>query len=118
MKPLFFTQKEAQSTRKSFGTPNENKLNVSASNVESPSEEVQKSSLGARATDSARVLKFTKVLSGTMVVLGIIISSFPFFFYISNDCFFMLLYILVEVSYLAQPCSHINTLMTQLPLLL
>ncbi|XP_047175994.1 GTPase-activating protein GYP1-like [Vigna umbellata] len=62
-------EKEAQSTRKPFGTPNENKLKVSASNVESPSAEVQKSSLGARATDSARVLKFSKVLSGTMVVL-------------------------------------------------
>jgi len=63
MKPLFLTQKEAQSTNKSFGTPNENKSKVSASNVESLSEEVQKSSLGARATDSARVVKFTKVLS-------------------------------------------------------
>lgn len=81
MKPLFFTQKEAQSTSKSFGTPNENKLKVSASNVESLSEEVQKSSLGARATDSARVVKFTKVLSGTLVVLGIISSPFPFFLY-------------------------------------
>jgi len=81
VKPLFLTQKEAQSTSKSFGTPNENKSKVSASNVESLSEEVQKSSLGARATDSARVVKFTKVLSGTMVVLGIISSPFPFFLY-------------------------------------
>ncbi|QCE09096.1 hypothetical protein DEO72_LG10g315 [Vigna unguiculata] len=62
-------EKQAQSSRKSFGSLNDNKLKVSASNVQSPSEEVQKSSFGARATDSARILKFTKVLSGTMVAL-------------------------------------------------
>ncbi|XP_020224653.1 TBC1 domain family member 22B [Cajanus cajan] len=62
-------EEEVHSTSKQFHTPNENKLKVSASNVESASEEVRKSSMGARATDSARVMKFTKVLSGTMVVL-------------------------------------------------
>jgi hypothetical protein len=40
--------------------------------------------MGGRATDSARVMKFTKVLSGTMVILGILLSSvFLFSFYIT-----------------------------------
>ncbi|RDX76159.1 TBC1 domain family member 22B, partial [Mucuna pruriens] len=62
-------EEEVHSTSKPFGIPNENKLKISTSHVERPSEEVQKSSMGARATDSARVMKFTKVLSGTMVVI-------------------------------------------------
>ncbi|TKY48303.1 TBC1 domain family member 22B [Spatholobus suberectus] len=62
-------EEEVHSTSKPFGIPKENKSKISASNVESPSEEVRKSSVGARATDSARVVKFTKVLSGTMVIL-------------------------------------------------
>nr|ACU24163.1 unknown [Glycine max] len=60
---------EVHSTSKPFGIPNDNKLKISASNVESSSEEVRKSSMGARATDSARVMKFTKALSETMVKL-------------------------------------------------
>ena len=78
MKPLFLTQEEVHSTSKPFGIPNENKLKISASNVESSSEELRKSSMGARATDSARVMKFTKVLSETMVKLGILTSVFLF----------------------------------------
>ncbi|KAG4961452.1 hypothetical protein JHK87_038085 [Glycine soja] len=62
-------EEEVHSTSKPFGIPNENKLKISASNVESSSEELRKSSMGARATDSARVMKFTKVLSETMVKL-------------------------------------------------
>ncbi|KAL5156741.1 TBC1 domain family member 22B [Glycine soja] len=62
-------EEEVHSTSKPFGIPNDNKLKISASNVESSSEEVRKSSMGARATDSARVMKFTKVLSETMVKL-------------------------------------------------
>ncbi|XP_004486870.1 uncharacterized protein [Cicer arietinum] len=61
-------EEEVHSGSKPFGT-NDNKLKTSTSHVENPSEEVQKSSMGARATDSARVMKFTKVLSGTMVIL-------------------------------------------------
>ncbi|XVF37626.1 hypothetical protein REPUB_Repub20aG0025700 [Reevesia pubescens] len=38
-------------------------------NVENAAKEVQKSVMGARATDSARVMKFTKELSGQMVIL-------------------------------------------------
>ncbi|XP_038691647.1 GTPase-activating protein GYP1-like isoform X1 [Tripterygium wilfordii] len=53
--------------------PNEhytgNKLRSSTSNVERVAKEVQKSAIGARATDSARVMKFTKELSGTTVIL-------------------------------------------------
>ncbi|KAK7272000.1 hypothetical protein RJT34_28320 [Clitoria ternatea] len=62
-------EEEVHSTRKSFGTANENKLKRSTSNLDNPSEEVRKSSMGARATDSARVMKFNKVLSGTMVII-------------------------------------------------
>ncbi|XP_027342893.1 GTPase-activating protein GYP1-like [Abrus precatorius] len=62
-------EEEVHSTSKPFGTPSENKLKISTSHVENPSEEVRKSSMSARATDSARVIKFTKVLSGTMVIL-------------------------------------------------
>ncbi|XP_061365127.1 GTPase-activating protein GYP1-like [Gastrolobium bilobum] len=62
-------EEEVHSTSKPFGISNENKLKISTSLVENPPEEVQKSSMGARATDSARVMKYTKVLSGTMVIL-------------------------------------------------
>lgn len=51
----------------------DNKSKTSTSHVENPSEEVRKTSMGARATDSARVMKFTKALSGTMVILGMIL---------------------------------------------
>ncbi|KAL6196531.1 hypothetical protein ACLB2K_032146 [Fragaria x ananassa] len=46
-----------------------NKLKISTSNVENTSKDPQKSIIGARATDSARVMNFTKVLSGTTVIL-------------------------------------------------
>ncbi|KAJ7980659.1 TBC1 domain family member 22B [Quillaja saponaria] len=46
-----------------------NKLKVSTSNIDHTSKEVQKSSIGARATDSARLAKFTKELSGTTIIL-------------------------------------------------
>lgn len=57
-----------------------NKLKSSTSNIENTSKEVQKSPMGARATDSARVMKFTKVLSGTTVILGIMQWGFLFFY--------------------------------------
>ncbi|CAI0397039.1 unnamed protein product [Linum tenue] len=47
-----------------------NKLKPSPPSIEVSSGEVQKSSVGARATDSARVMKFTKELSGATVMLG------------------------------------------------
>lgn len=46
-----------------------NKLKSSTSGLENTSKEVQKSEMGARATDSARLMKFTKQLSGTTVFL-------------------------------------------------
>lgn len=49
---------------------NSNKLKPSASNVEDTSSEVQKPTVGARATDSARIMKFRKELSGSTVILG------------------------------------------------
>ncbi|CAK7322677.1 unnamed protein product [Dovyalis caffra] len=46
-----------------------NKLKPTNSNVETTSKEVQKSAVGTRATDSARVMKFTRELSGSAVIL-------------------------------------------------
>lgn len=43
----------------------------SISNIDNASKEAQKATIGARATDSARVMKFTKLLSQTTVILGI-----------------------------------------------
>ncbi|XP_041012291.1 TBC1 domain family member 22B-like isoform X1 [Juglans microcarpa x Juglans regia] len=60
---------EVQGTSNANKNTNVNKLKTSTSNIENTSKEVQKSAMGARATDSARVMKFTKVLSGTTVVL-------------------------------------------------
>nr|XP_027119752.1 TBC1 domain family member 22B [Coffea arabica] len=45
------------------------KMKLSTSNSENASREVQKPTVGARATDSARLMKFTKELSGTTVIL-------------------------------------------------
>ncbi|XP_058780268.1 GTPase-activating protein GYP1-like [Vicia villosa] len=65
-------EEEVRSGSKSFGGITvDSKSKTSTSHVENPSEEVQvrKTSMGARATDSARVMKFTKALSGTVVIL-------------------------------------------------
>ncbi|GMY32619.1 GTPase-activating protein GYP1-like isoform X1 [Fagus crenata] len=61
-------EEEVQSTSKSNNDTNV-KLKTSISDIENTSKEVQKSAMGARATDSARVMKFTKALSGTTVIL-------------------------------------------------
>ncbi|XP_057728886.1 uncharacterized protein LOC130944544 [Arachis stenosperma] len=62
-------EEEVRSTSKPIASPNENVLKLSTLRIENPSEEVRKSSVSTRATDSARVMKFNKVLSGTMVIL-------------------------------------------------
>ncbi|MED6144683.1 hypothetical protein PIB30_118449 [Stylosanthes scabra] len=63
-------EEEVRSTSKPIDSPNENVLKLATLRVENLSEEVRKSSMSsARATDSARVMKFNKVLSGTMVIL-------------------------------------------------
>ncbi|KAI4324326.1 hypothetical protein L6164_023877 [Bauhinia variegata] len=62
-------EEEVLSTSKPIGTTNENTLKISTPHLENKSKEVQKSSVGARATDSARVMKFTKVLSETTIIL-------------------------------------------------
>ncbi|CAL0322094.1 unnamed protein product [Lupinus luteus] len=62
-------EEEVHSTSKPVGSSNESKLKISTAPVENSAEFVRKSSMGGRATDSARVTKFTKVLSGTMVIL-------------------------------------------------
>ncbi|KAE8649088.1 TBC1 domain family member 22B isoform X2 [Cucumis sativus] len=45
-----------------------NKSKSSTSNTEDLTKEVEKPIMGARATDSARVMKFTKLLSGTTII--------------------------------------------------
>ncbi|AES67792.1 putative Rab-GTPase-TBC domain-containing protein [Medicago truncatula] len=62
-------EEEVHSGSKPFGITNNSKLKTSTSHAENPTEEIRKSSIGGRTTDSARVMKFTKVLSGTMVIL-------------------------------------------------
>lgn len=47
-----------------------NKLKPSRSNIEDSNKEDPKPSLGARATDSARIMKFRKELSGSTVIMG------------------------------------------------
>ncbi|KAF2300313.1 hypothetical protein GH714_011670 [Hevea brasiliensis] len=60
---------EARSTSKLNSNSTTTKLKPSYSNIEIASKDVQKSPIGARATDSARVTKFTKELSATTVIL-------------------------------------------------
>lgn len=59
---------EDQSIGKS-NNGNVNKLKSSTANIENTSKEAHKSPMGARATDSARVTKFTKELSAPTVIL-------------------------------------------------
>nr|AKF43338.1 Ypt/Rab-GAP domain of gyp1p superfamily protein [Pelargonium citronellum] len=60
---------DVQNTSKQGNTTNVGKLKSSASDHEITSKEVPRSTIGARATDSARVMKLTKELSGTTVIL-------------------------------------------------
>nr|AKF43333.1 Ypt/Rab-GAP domain of gyp1p superfamily protein [Hypseocharis bilobata] len=62
-------EEEVQNTSKQDNNANVGKFKSSTSTPENASKEVQKSTIGARATDSARVMKFTKELSGTTVIL-------------------------------------------------
>ncbi|XP_042499303.1 uncharacterized protein LOC122077425 [Macadamia integrifolia] len=67
---------ELQSTSKVTNETTISKPPSSITNMESTSREAQKLMFGARATDSARVMKFTKELSGSTVILGICFSLF------------------------------------------
>ncbi|XP_022634069.1 TBC1 domain family member 22B isoform X2 [Vigna radiata var. radiata] len=62
-------EEEFPSTNKPISIANDSKLKVSTSFGSNQPEEIRKSILGARSTDSARVMKFTKVLSETVVIL-------------------------------------------------
>ncbi|XP_075634614.1 trans-Golgi network-localized SYP41-interacting protein 1-like isoform X1 [Castanea sativa] len=57
-------EEEVQSTSKPNNNTNVIKLKTSTSEIENTSKEVQKSAMGARATDSARLMKFTKHFLG------------------------------------------------------
>ncbi|KAA3484338.1 GTPase-activating protein GYP1-like isoform X2 [Gossypium australe] len=58
-----------RNTNNSDGNTTVNKFTSSTSKNEDVANEVQNSAMGTRATDSARVTKFTKELSGQMVIL-------------------------------------------------
>ncbi|MBA0711136.1 hypothetical protein Golax_010357 [Gossypium laxum] len=58
-----------RNTNNSDGNTTDNKLTSSTSKNDDAANEVQNSAMGTRATDSARVTKFTKELSGQMVLL-------------------------------------------------
>ncbi|XWS09389.1 hypothetical protein CRYUN_Cryun40dG0080900 [Craigia yunnanensis] len=58
-----------RNTNNSDSNKTVNKLRYSTSNIENAAKEVQTSVMGSRATDSARVTKFTRELSGQMVIL-------------------------------------------------
>ncbi|CAJ2679109.1 unnamed protein product [Trifolium pratense] len=62
---------EVQSTSKPVSIANVSRLKISTSlgERENLSDDFRKYTMGARATDSAKVTKFTKVLSGTVVIL-------------------------------------------------
>lgn len=66
--------------------------------------------MGARATDSARVMKFTKVLSGTMVILGIVLTSVFLFSFISLIDFVLVApkwpILIMKVSYVIPSYMH------------
>ncbi|QCD88479.1 TBC1 domain family member 22B-like [Vigna unguiculata] len=62
-------EEEFPSTDKPISIANASKLKVSTSFGGNLPEEIPKSIVGARSTDSARVMKFTKVLSETVVIL-------------------------------------------------
>ncbi|KAL8124380.1 GTPase-activating protein gyp1 [Apium graveolens] len=62
-------EKEAHIRSQTNTDSDYSKLKTSTSTNESATKEVQKSTMGARATDSARILKFTKELSAPAVIL-------------------------------------------------
>ncbi|KAL3324036.1 hypothetical protein AABB24_038284 [Solanum stoloniferum] len=60
---------ELQSRSNLNASSSASQMKSSTSNSEQTSNEVQKPSIGSRATDSARLMKFTKELSATTVIL-------------------------------------------------
>ncbi|GAV73546.1 RabGAP-TBC domain-containing protein, partial [Cephalotus follicularis] len=58
-----------RSTSMQYNNATSNKLHSEPLNTESTIKEAQKSTMGARATDSARIMRFTKELSGSTVFL-------------------------------------------------
>ncbi|XP_062082275.1 GTPase-activating protein GYP1 isoform X2 [Humulus lupulus] len=60
---------EDQTPSKPNSNANASKLKSSTLQPEITVKEIQKSTMGARATDSARLTKFSKVLSGTTIIL-------------------------------------------------
>ncbi|KAI3459802.1 hypothetical protein Pfo_016465 [Paulownia fortunei] len=63
------TEGELQSRNSTNASSSVNHTESSTTESESTSKEIHKSTMGARATDSARLMKFTKELSGSTVIL-------------------------------------------------
>ncbi|KAL7085885.1 hypothetical protein ACP275_14G305300 [Erythranthe tilingii] len=60
---------ELQNRSNASASSSVNQMKSSTTGSESTSKEIHKSTMGARATDSARLMKFTKELSGPTVIL-------------------------------------------------
>ena len=64
-------QRDGETSGSTGSNVNLQSLRASSKNSESTSADAQKSVSGARATDTARLTKFTKELSRPAVILGI-----------------------------------------------
>ncbi|KAL2506232.1 Ypt/Rab-GAP domain of gyp1p superfamily protein [Abeliophyllum distichum] len=60
---------EIQNRSNANASSSTDKMKASTASTENTSKEVQKTAMGARSTDSARLMKFKKELSGTTVIL-------------------------------------------------
>ncbi|KAK4375055.1 hypothetical protein RND71_005732 [Anisodus tanguticus] len=69
VRAVLISSDELQSRSNPDATSSASQTKSSTSNSEHTSNEVQKPSIGSRATDSARLMKFTKELSATTVIL-------------------------------------------------
>ncbi|GFP85220.1 tbc1 domain family member 22b [Phtheirospermum japonicum] len=63
------TEDELQNRSNAYASSSVNDSNSSTVGSENVSKETQKPAMGARATDSARLMKFTKELSGSTIIL-------------------------------------------------
>ena len=67
---LLFVQDKSHRNKPNTNRTTVDNLKPSMSNTEDKSKEAPRFVMGARATDTARLMKFTKVLGGTTVILG------------------------------------------------
>lgn len=81
-----------------------NKLKSVTSNLENMPKEAQKSAMGTRSTDSARVMKFNKELSGPTVILGVM--AIYFLAYLLHNFYILVIDVcwLVSVGFAFEIC--------------